>query len=76
LVVADFTGHRGGVYFEAGYAQGRGIPVIWCCRKDDIEHAHFDTRQNNHVTWTTPAELRELLKNRIAATLPVYPPTL
>jgi hypothetical protein len=29
FVVADFTGHRGGVYFEAGYAMGLGIPVIW-----------------------------------------------
>lgn len=28
LVVADFTGDRGGVYFEAGYAMGLGITVI------------------------------------------------
>lgn len=26
FLIADFTGHRGGVYFEAGYALGLGIP--------------------------------------------------
>ena len=70
LIVADFTGHRGGVYFEAGYAMGRGAHVIWSCRKDDIGRAHFDTRQYNHIVWTEPTELRELLTNRIRATLP------
>ena len=33
FVVADFTGHRGGVYFEAGFALGLGLPVIWTCRR-------------------------------------------
>jgi nucleoside 2-deoxyribosyltransferase len=31
LVIADVTGERGGVYYEAGLAQGFGIPVIWTC---------------------------------------------
>ncbi|MFC1955968.1 hypothetical protein ACFLWZ_05535 [Chloroflexota bacterium] len=44
LLVADFTGHRGGVYFEAGFAMGLGIPVVWTCKKDDVDNAHFDTR--------------------------------
>ena len=26
---------------------------------------HFDTNHFNHIFWTTPAELREKLKNRI-----------
>lgn len=60
---------RGGVYYEAGFAQGLGIPVIWCCREDHINHVHFDTRQFNHITWKTPEELREKLKNRISAVL-------
>jgi nucleoside 2-deoxyribosyltransferase len=30
-VVADVTGARTGVYFEAGYALGQGRPVIWTC---------------------------------------------
>ena len=60
---------RGGVYYEAGFAQGLGIPVIWMCREDHIEHVHFDTRQFNHITWSDPAELRTKLRNRIGAVL-------
>jgi hypothetical protein len=74
LLIADFTGHRGGVYFEAGFGLGLGIPVIWTCREDDIRHAHFDTRQYNHITWKTPEELREKLLARIEATLATRPP--
>ena len=39
FLVADFTGQRGGVYFEAGFAYGLGIPVIWTCHESwfDIE---------------------------------------
>ncbi len=37
LVVADFTGQRSGVFFEAGFALGLGIPVIWCCKDTDVE---------------------------------------
>jgi nucleoside 2-deoxyribosyltransferase len=69
LIVADFTGNRGGVYFEAGFALGLGLPVIWCVREDEINNVHFDTRQYNHVTWNTPAELKEKLYNRVVASL-------
>lgn len=70
LLVADFTGQRGGVYFEAGFAMGLGIPVIWACREDHIGGLHFDTRQYNHIAWVTPEDLMEKLKYRIEATLP------
>lgn len=70
LLVADFTGHRGGVYFEAGFAMGSGLPVIWTCRSSDIQAAHFDTRQYNHIVWSDPDELRDRLIQRIEATLP------
>ena len=70
LLVADFTGHRSGVYFEAGFAMGLGIPVVWTCKKDDVDNAHFDTRQQQHLLWETPDELREKLTNHIAAKIP------
>lgn len=38
FVIADFTGNRGGVYFESGFAMGLGKPVIWTCRKDHFNH--------------------------------------
>lgn len=34
FLIADFTGQRGGAYFEAGFAYGLGLPVIWTCHKD------------------------------------------
>ncbi len=68
-LVADFTGHRGGVYFEAGFALGLGLPVIWTCHESHIKDAHFDTRQYNHITYTTPEDLRVKLLNRVRATI-------
>lgn len=65
FVVADFTGHRNGVYFEAGFARGLGKTVIHTCEKEDLKKAHFDTQQLNHVLWTTPDELRKRLHLRI-----------
>lgn len=69
FVVADFTGHRGGVYFEAGYAMGLGLPIIWTCRGDHLQELHFDTRQYSHLVWETEDELYTLLDNRIKATI-------
>ena len=73
LLIADFTGHRGNVYFEAGFAMGLGIPIIWTCRATDINDLHFDTRQYNYIVWNDIAELKERLINRIEATLPNRP---
>jgi hypothetical protein len=70
FVVADFTLQRAGVYYEAGFALGLGRPVVWTCREDDRDKLHFDTRQFNHVIWTTPDDLRTQLTDRIRATIP------
>jgi nucleoside 2-deoxyribosyltransferase/predicted RNA-binding Zn-ribbon protein involved in translation (DUF1610 family) len=71
FVVSDFTGSRGGVYYEAGFAHGLGLPVIFMCRENDLKDIHFDVRQYNCILWT-PEKLEEAqsqLKNRILATL-------
>lgn len=70
LLVADFTGNRAGVYFEAGFALGLDIPVVWTCRDGELEDLHFDTRQFNHIVWETPGDLAEKLEARIRATIP------
>lgn len=73
FLVADFTqgedGARGGVYYEAGFAHGLGIPVIFTCHADSVKELHFDTNHYNHIVWNTPEELRERLKNRILAVI-------
>ncbi len=71
FLVADFThgdeGARGGVYYEAGFAHGLGIPVILTCRKDALKALHFDTRQYRHIVWKTPEGLYEDLLKCIRA---------
>lgn len=69
FLVADFTGHRAGVYFEAGFGLGLGKPVIWTCRKDEIDQLHFDIRQYNCLVWDKAEDLRERLSVRISATI-------
>lgn len=75
FVVADFTGHRGGVYFEAGYALGRDLPVIWTCKESNMKDLHFDIRQYNTIDWEDPEELARRLTNRIEATVGKGPNT-
>jgi len=67
FLIADVTEHKLGVYFEAGYALGLGLPVIWCVRKDDLDKVHFDTRQYNHIVWETESDLENQLYNFICA---------
>lgn len=69
FLVADFTDHKGGVYFEAGYALGLGLPVIWTCKDDDKNNLHFDTRQYNHIFWSNEKDLYDKLLRRIEATI-------
>jgi hypothetical protein len=69
FVVADFTHHRNGVYYEAGFAKGLGTPVICCCRSSELKDAHFDTKQLNHLRWDKPEDLRKILCDRILGTI-------
>lgn len=67
FVLADFTGQRAGVYFEAGFGKGLGIEVFWTCRKDEIDNLHFDIRQYNCIDWesTRLDDFRKRITNRI-----------
>jgi len=67
FLIADYTGHRGGVYYEAGYAAGRGLPVFLTCKKGAMADLHFDIRQYNCIDWETPDELAKRLQVRIEA---------
>ena len=69
FVIAEFTGNRHGVYYEAGYAEGKGIPVIYVIKKENADELHFDTRHLNHITWESFDDLKNKLKNRIGAVI-------
>jgi len=67
FTIADFTQHKHGVYFEAGYALGRNQKVIYTCREDELGKAHFDTRNFQHIVWNTSEDLKKKLIDKINA---------
>jgi hypothetical protein len=74
FVISDLTHNSRGAYWEAGFAEGLGKPVIYTCRKDqwDKERTHFDANHLVTIVWD-PANLRRAasdLKATIRATLP------
>lgn len=78
FLVCDLTHGNRGAYWEAGYAEGLGIPVIYSCRRDVFDdtthpdHPHFDAAHWVTVPWD-PADLAAAavkLKTIVRATLP------
>ena len=75
LVVAEFThgekGARGGVYYEAGFAHGLGINVVFTCRGDIIGKIHFNTRQYKYIIWTKDKldDFTQQIAKRISTTV-------
>ena len=65
MIIADFTNSSTNVYFEAGFAMGMKIPVIWTCKKG--HKFSFDTGQFPHITWKDADDLKQQLINRIEA---------
>ena len=65
LLVAEFTGISPGVYFEAGFTLGKGIPFILTVRESEIKDVHFDTRQFPHIVWKDLGDLKRQLIERI-----------
>jgi len=85
FVVADLTDENPGVYWEAGYAEGLGKPVIYTCRRRyfDEHGTHFDTSHHHTVPWdeagldgaTTAltATIRATLPNEAVLETPEHP---
>lgn len=69
FIVADLTGQRGGVYYEAGYAMAKEKPLILSCKKDKKEKPHFDVAQINTIFWQNEEDLYNRLINRIRTTI-------
>jgi nucleoside 2-deoxyribosyltransferase len=74
FLIADLTDDNRGAYWEAGYAEGLGKPVIYTCNKFyfEKEGTHFDTNHHQTVVWDpgNPNKAAEDLKATIRATLP------
>lgn len=74
FLLADLTDRNPGAYWEAGYAEGLGKPVIYSCEKGiwDKQRTHFDTSHMHTVLWNVegPEESARMLTTTIRATLP------
>jgi len=69
FVIADLTHDNNGAYWEAGFAEGLGKPVVYICEKSKFEKkkTHFDTNHSTTVTWD--ATSHDAFKNELIATL-------
>lgn len=69
FVLVDLTHGNKGAYWEAGYAEGLGKPVLYLCKQEvfDSEGTHFDTNHCTTVKWT-PGD-REPFTTELVATL-------
>ena len=77
VVVTDLTFARPSAYFEAGFAFGLGIPVVYTTRNDHFRdrdddplgnhRVHFDLQMKNIIGWTDPdsAAFRKKLESRL-----------
>jgi hypothetical protein len=74
FLIAELTGGNHGAYWEAGFAEGLGKPVIYTCESSYFknEGTHFDTNHLHTVLWERNRleEAAERLKITIRATLP------
>lgn len=73
FLISDLTHANNGAYWEAGFAEGLGKPVIYTCKKSEFAKAsHFDTDHHLTVLWEV-GELEQAAKNlinTIRATIP------
>jgi len=74
LVIADLTHDNDGAYFEAGFAEGLGINVIYTCeeKKFKTTKTHFDTNHMVTILWDLGnlKKAEEDLTGKIRNTLP------
>lgn len=74
FVVADFTRQRNGVYYEAGYAKGLGLPVVQTCQQTEFDKLHFDIKTIHTIGYSTASKLQILLKEHVEKSIGRYKP--
>jgi hypothetical protein len=78
LLLAEMTNYNKGAYWEAGFAEGLKIPVIYLCEKSVFESTdkairpHFDVNHCTFIPWSfdTIVEDMKQLKATIRRTIP------
>lgn len=76
FVLVDLTHANAGAYWEAGYAEGLGKPVLYLCnRRVFAEHGtHFDTNHCTTVQWdeTNPQDFAQELTATLRRSLNLF----
>src|SRR5262249_24598159 len=69
FVISDLTHGNRGAYWEAGYAEGLGLPVIYTCERTvwEQEKTHFDSNHLVTILWDS-SELAKA-ENQLTATI-------
>ncbi len=78
FLIADLSHANHGAYWEAGYAEGLGKPVIYTCEKSVFDgktttaRPHFDTNHHLTIIWeaTDPADAARRLTDVIRFSIP------
>jgi hypothetical protein len=69
FVISDLTHGNRGAYWEAGFGEGLGLPVIYTCEKKawETNKSHFDTNHLMTIIWD--AEELKKAEDLLAATI-------
>lgn len=77
FVLADLTHDNFGAYWEAGYAEGLGKPVVYLCESEKFEQSktHFDTNHCTTVVWSVnePNAFQAQLIATLRRSLNIFP---
>jgi len=74
FMLCDLTGGNQGAYWEAGFAEGVGVPVIYVFKEEkegENHKPHFDVNHHLYIKWneTNLAEQAKLLTDVITETM-------
>jgi hypothetical protein len=74
FLIADLSDDNAGAYWEAGFAEGLGKPVVYLCKAKDgaaEKKTHFDADHRHTVRWDltsleqTAANLKAVIRNTL-----------
>jgi len=71
FLIADLSDDNAGAYWEAGFAEGLGKPVIYICNAKKADPVHFDANHRHMIKWDldslpqTATKLKAVIRNTL-----------
>lgn len=66
LIIADLTNRSPEVYLAAGYALGKGIPVIWTLKRNSADKLYVQSHSIRPIIYDTTEELAAMLQQSLS----------